>query len=328
MIFKTKQKHLFIIGYISLMTIAIAEQPISNPNDVFKQEVITMTENHNIVKDSKFLSILVRAAKESGKHAMKGFQDIQNLATTQKTSHPNDILTEYDQISQDVAIQILKSEYPEFKVVGEENEDKFPEGWNQGYTWVIDPIDGTLNFRYGRKDFAISIALFKDGVPIAGVIYAPARHEIYYAEDGKGAYLNGVAIRVKSKPVTSVPLCHFELNKIENEDFIAAVRPLASSLTQYGGSAALDLAFTAAGLNDTVLSTNLSLWDIGAGIIIMQEAGGVVVSPNGGKGFIQAGEGACHHLAGHPDSVNALLDKLPAKTVAGIEFGRLAKKFE
>ncbi len=292
------------------------------------EKSIEMVEKHYIVENSPYLKSMIHAAKEAGKKMLQGFHNINKVTTSQKTSHPNDILTEYDKLTQDIAVSVLKRNHPSFKIIGEESEEQFPKNWDKGYTWVIDPIDGTLNYRYGRKDFAISIALFKDGKSIAGVIYAPARDEIYYAEAGKGAFLNASSIHVRNKPITSKPLCHFELNKIDDDEFFKAIKPIATSITQCGGSAALDLAFTAAGLNDTVLSTNLSLWDIGAGIIIMKEAGGLMVKPNGDNNIVEVGEGNCSHLAGHPDLVHMILEKLPHKNIGGVSFGKANHKIK
>lgn len=263
---------------------------------------------------------MLDAALIAGEAVMEGFSHINELSVEEKSTRPNDIVTKYDLASEEIIIKKLRKNFPNFKVIAEESSKEVPKNWDKGYVWAIDPIDGTLNFRYGRKEFTISIGLLKDGEPIAGVIYAPARQDLYYAEKGKGAYLNGQPIHVRQHPLKK-PIVHFELNDITDNALYSSLRPIAAQIRQFGGSAALDMAHVASGQIDAQVATCLNIWDIAAGLIIVAEAGGIVTEPDGGSQNLKTEYDGCHIVAGDKKIVRELLKSLPKVTVHDIRFG-------
>ena len=157
---------------------------------------------------------------------------------------------------------------PNFSFISEEKGIKKNKDTNN--TWIIDPIDGTINFLHGIPHFAISIALKSDNEIISGLIYDPIKDEMFYAEKNNGAFLNNQRIRVSNK--NNLNECLFALGgKIKNEPNFANRR---------SGSAALDLAYVAAGRYDGYYQKNLNLWDIAAGIVLVTEAGGILKDLN------------------------------------------------
>ena len=280
-----------------------------------------MVEQNNIKMISPYLVTMQKAALDASKIVMEGFNNINDSQCSQKTDSPNDTLTIYDKKSQDIITSALNNNYPDFKIIAEENPTSVPKGWNNGYTWVIDPIDGTLSYRYGQKEFAISIGLLKDKIPIAGLIYAPARQELYYSAQGKGAYLNGKRITVRSNALTKKPLFYFGLNGITNPNLYAELQPIAAQIGQYSGSAALNMAHLAAGMIDGLLITKISIWDIAAGCSLISEAGGIIYEPNGRRNYLSPTTSACNIVAGSDFATEKILGDLPKLKSDGVQFG-------
>src|SRR6266478_5122729 len=200
------------------------------------------------------------------------------------------------------AEEILRDELeharPGYGFLGEEGGAR--EGSDKTHRWIVDPLDGTLNFLHGIPHFAISIGLEREGTIVAGVIYNPATDELYTAERGKGAFLNDRRLRVAARQrlVDSVVACGLphgargDLAPFRKE--FAVVQEKVAGLRRFG-AAALDLAWVAAGRLDAYWERNLSPWDMAAGLVLVREAGGFVTDLDGGNAMLAKG----HIVAGN-----------------------------
>ena len=207
------------------------------------------------------LNIMIKAAEKASKILIRDFGEIENLQVSKKG--PTDFVTNSDLKTEKVIIEELKKAKPQYSIISEEygienNKDK-------NNIWIIDPIDGTVNFLHGIPHFAISIALKSKDEIISGLIFDPIKDEMFYAEKNNGAYFNNHRIRVSKKK--EIEDCLFATGKIDNKYEI----PHRKS-----GCAALDMAYVATGRYDGYFQNNLNLWDIAAGIIIVKEAGGII----------------------------------------------------
>ena len=208
------------------------------------------------------LNIMIKAAEKASKILIRDFGELENLQVSSKG--PLDFVTNSDKKVEKIIIDELTKSRKKFSIISEEvgelkNSDK------NNY-WIIDPIDGTVNFLHGIPHFAISIALRSNNEIISGLIFDPIKNEMFYAEKNSGAYFNNQRIRVSKKK--NIDECLFATGG-RNE--------YSSNLnTRKSGSAALDMAYVGAGRYDGYFQKNLNLWDIAAGIIIVKEAGGFI----------------------------------------------------
>ena len=208
------------------------------------------------------LNIMIKASEKASKILIRDFGEIENLQVSKKG--PKDFVTNSDLKTEKIIIEELKKARPHYSVLSEENG--YSENKDLKNTWIIDPIDGTVNFLHGIPHFAISIALKTNNEIVSGLIYDPIKDEIFFAEKDNGAYFNNHRIRVSKK--NNLNECLFVTGgKMKNEPDI----PLRKS-----GCAALDLAYIASGRYDGYFQDGLNLWDIAAGIILIKEAGGII----------------------------------------------------
>ena len=208
------------------------------------------------------LNIMIKACEKVSKILIRDFGEIEKLQVSKKG--PNDFVTNSDLKSEKIIIEELKKAKPNYSIISEENG--IENNKDKKNIWIIDPIDGTVNFLHGIPHFAVSIALISDNEIIAGIIFDPIKNEMFYAEKNNGAYFNNQRIRVSKK--NEINSCLFVTGgKIEKEPDL----PYRKS-----GCAALDLAYVASGRYDGYFQDNLNLWDIAAGIILVKEAGGIV----------------------------------------------------
>ena len=208
------------------------------------------------------LNIMIKACEKASKILIRDFGEIENLQVSKKG--PADFVTNSDIRAEKIIIDELKKAKPNYSIISEENG--IGNNKDLDNTWIIDPIDGTINFLHGVPHFAISIALKSKNEIITGLIFDPIKDEMFYAEKNNGAFFNNHRIRVSKK--NELNNCLFATGgKLENDLEI-----------QYrkSGCAALDLAYVAAGRYDGFFQKNLNLWDIAAGIILIKEAGGLV----------------------------------------------------
>ena len=207
------------------------------------------------------LNIMIKASEKASKVLIRDFGELEKLQVSKKG--PQDFVTNSDIKVEKILIEELKKARPNYSILSEENGTE--KNKDQSYTWIIDPIDGTVNFLHGIPHFAISIALqFKNEI-ISGLIFDPIKNELFYAEKNNGAFFNNQRIRVSKKKY--IYECLFATGKIDNKPDFTYRRT---------GSAALDMAYVASGRFDGYFQNNLHLWDIAAGIIIVKEAGGII----------------------------------------------------
>jgi len=210
---------------------------------------------------SPHLNIMIKASEKASKLLIRDFGEVEKLQVSNKG--PSDFVTNADLKTEKTLIEELKKAKPNYSILSEE---KGTENNKDNKTWIIDPIDGTINFLHGIPHFAISIALKDENEIITGLIYDPIKDEMFYAEKNNGAFFNNQRIRVSKK--NNISECLFVTGgKIESSyDFSF----------RKSGSAALDLAYVAAGRYDGFFQKKLNIWDIAAGIVILKEAGGIV----------------------------------------------------
>ena len=208
------------------------------------------------------LNIMIKASEKASKILIKDFGEIEKLQVSKKG--PKDFVTNSDLKTEKIIIDELKKAKPNYSILSEEKG--IENNKDENNTWIIDPIDGTINYLHGIPHFAISIALKSYDQIIAGLIYDPIKDEMFYAEKNNGAYFNNQRIKVSKK------------NKIEDCLFVAGSKINYDNelLIRNSGCAALDMAYVASGRYDGYFQKNINLWDIAAGIIIVEEAGGIL----------------------------------------------------
>lgn len=220
---------------------------------------------------------VIKSAKEAGDILYKGFYSIKDI--THKDT--KDLVTQYDVAVEEFLKQSLAKKFPNFEIIAEESQ---ADSKKIGNTFIIDPIDGTTNFVHQVPFCAISIGIYKEGKPFGGVVYNPILNECYEAEKGKGAFMNKQKLSVsiqdnfkRSLIATGFPYS----NDKSTEDLewvmksIKSVLPMCQDLRRLG-SASLDLCMVARGVFEGYYEMNLKPWDVGAGIIILEEAGGKI----------------------------------------------------
>ncbi len=252
---------------------------------------------------SHLCSLAVEAAKRGGEVLSQHFRKVRPHEIHEKFL--NDFVTTIDLESEAVIQEFLRKETPEMGFLGEETGTS---GQASATVWVVDPLDGTKNYIHGFPFFAVSIALLHKGTPIVGVILAPMRQDLFYGYQGGGAFRNGERIRV-SRPTslrgTLIATGFPFRSKDHLPAYLQAFREvfLRASGVRRAGSAALDLAYTAMGVFDGFFEFGLSIWDIAAGTLLIQEAGGTVHDFLGGEQYLQTG----NIIAGSPRVVEELI---------------------
>ncbi len=208
------------------------------------------------------LNVMIKASEKASKILIRDFGEIENLQVSKKG--PLDFVTNSDIKVEKIIIEELKKARPNYSIVSEENGTEINK--DQNNTWIIDPIDGTINFLHGIPHFAISIALKSNNEIVSGLIFDPIKNEMFFAEKENGAFFNNHRIRVSKK--NELNNCLFVTGGKIQQDLDLSYRK--------SGSAALDMAYVAAGRYDGYFQHDLNIWDIAAGIIIIKEAGGVI----------------------------------------------------
>ena len=215
-----------------------------------------------MISISSNLNIMIKAAEKASKSVIRDFGEVEKLQVSKKG--PRDFVTKTDKHVEKILIEELSKTKKNYSFFSEEvgsinNKDK-------DNIWIIDPIDGTTNFLHGIPHFAICVALESKKEIISGLIYDPIKDEMFYAEKNKGAYLNNQRLRVSNKNL--IDECLFSSNH-EGVKF--------SNLNmRYSGCAALDLAYVASGRLDGFFHNKINIWDVAAGALLVEEAGGIV----------------------------------------------------
>jgi myo-inositol-1(or 4)-monophosphatase len=240
---------------------------------------------------SALLNVMIKAARLAGRRLKRDFGEVEHLQVSMKG--PANFVTAADRKAEEILREELSKARPGYGFIGEESGHH--EGSDATHRWIVDPLDGTTNFLHGIPQFAISIALEREGAIVAGLIYNPANDEMFLAERGKGAFLNDTRLRVagRKRLTDSIVACglpHFGRGDLDlNRREMAAVQEKVAGLRRFG-SAALDLAWIAAGRFDGYWERHLAAWDIAAGILLVREAGGFVTDLQGKDAMLATGD--------------------------------------
>ena len=239
---------------------------------------------------SALLNVMVQAAFKAGKSLSRDFGEVQNLQVSVKG--PSDYVSQADRKAEKIVKDELLKARPTYGFVGEESDEI--KGTDGAHRWIVDPLDGTTNFLHGIPQFAVSIALERNGEIVAAVVFNPATDELYTAEKGGGAFLNNRRLRVAARKELSdaVVICGVpHLGRGNHGKFLVELRHVMGEVAgvRRFGSASLDLAYIAAGRCDGFWEVGLAAWDIAAGILLIKESGGWVSDFDGKTNMLETG---------------------------------------
>ncbi len=251
------------------------------------------------------LNIAVKAARAAGSVIARHVDRIDTLSIQSKAR--NDFVSEVDHLAEQEIIRIIRRAYPSHGILAEESGEKPGDE----FQWIIDPLDGTTNFLHGFPQFAVSIALRHKAHIEQGVVYDPIKQELFAASRGGGATLNNRRMRVTERPGLDGALLGTGIPFRKDQDLEGYLQTLRVLLpgtagVRRAGSAALDLAYVAAGRLDGFWEYGLRPWDMAAGILLIQEAGGLVSEADGGSDFLKSG----NIVAGNAKVQAAMLRRL------------------
>ena len=223
------------------------------------------------------LNVMIKAARKAGRSLVKDFREVENLQVSSKG--PGDFVSRADREAERIIKEELRAARPTYGWVGEETGAE--PGEDPTRRWIVDPLDGTTNFLHGLPHWAVSIALEHKGEIVAAVVFDPAKDELFTAERGDGAFVNDRRLRVSGRRdmnsaifATGVPFGGKGTLPATLKD-LARLMPVCAGVRRWG-SAALDLAYVAAGRYDGYWERGISAWDVAAGILLVKEAGGFV----------------------------------------------------
>lgn len=251
------------------------------------------------------LNIAIRAARSAGALIVRQLERVDSLNVTEKGR--NDFVTEVDQRAEQIIIDTIHKAYPNHGILAEESGQRSGDET----IWIIDPLDGTTNFLHNFPHFAVSIAVEHRSRIVQAVIFDPIRQELFTASRGEGAQLDSRRIRVSKKTSMDSALLGtgFPFRELSNLDgylsTLQAFMPNCAGIRR-AGSAALDLAYVAAGRLDGFWEFGLKRWDIAAGVLLIHEAGGFVSDPFGGESYLDCGD----IVAGNPKIAKKMLQTL------------------
>ena len=238
------------------------------------------------------LNVMIKAARKAGRSLVKDFREVENLQVSVKGA--GDFVTKADQEAERIIKDELRTARPNYGWLGEETGEE--AGEDPTRRWIVDPLDGTTNFLHGLPHWAVSIALEHKGEVVAAVVFDPAKDELFSAEKGDGAFVNDQRLRVSGRRdmnsaifATGVPFGGRGTLPATLKD-LARLMPVCAGVRRWG-SAALDLAYVAAGRYDGYWERGINAWDVGAGWLLVREAGGFVepIRPHDGPG-VDAGD--------------------------------------
>lgn len=258
---------------------------------------------------SAILNTMERAARRAARGLLRDFGEVERLQVSRKG--PADFVSSADRDAEKILVEELSKARPDYGFVLEESKNV--EARDGEHYWVIDPLDGTTNYLHGLPHFAISLALMHRGDVVAGLILDPVKDELFFAERGRGAYMNDHRLRVSGRRAmtdcvlaTGIPfhgkpghdLFHAELQSLTDQ--VAGIRRF--------GVASLDLAYVAAGRFDGFWERGLKRWDIAAGIVLVREAGGIVSDMRGRAKMLETGDIIAANSEMHLPLVKVLRD--------------------
>ena len=261
------------------------------------------------------LNIAIKAARRAATVINRASTQLDLL--TVQTKSPNDFVTEVDHAAEKAIIEVLRDAFPGHGILAEESGETGPES---EFNWIIDPLDGTTNFIHGFPQYAVSIAQTRNGVLEHAVVYDPTSNEMFTASRGSGAFLNDRRIRVPRRTRLNEALLGtgFPFRQFDNVDaYLGMFRELTQKTAgiRRPGAASLDLAYVAAGRLDGFWEMGLSPWDMAAGVLLIQEAGGLVSDLSGEGNFMTTG----NVVAGSPKIFGQLLPIIPSYRPASMQ---------
>lgn len=253
----------------------------------------------------QLLATAIKASQRAGDIIRKSIGTLSDQDVDSKQAA--DYVTRVDRESEEAIVEIIHQEYPDHAILGEESHKESGGG---GYRWIIDPLDGTTNFIHSYPVFSVSIAVEENGSIVSGVIYDPTRKDLFTAVRGQGAFLNNEKLKVssllnKGRALVTTGFPFRQKGHIDNYLKLFKNILLETSDLRRAGSAALDLAYLAAGRCDGFFEIGLSPWDIAAGSLMIQEAGGIVSDFGGGNDYLKTG----NIVAGTPLTHPLLLEE-------------------
>lgn len=251
------------------------------------------------------LNTAIKAARRAASIINRASNQLELVSV--QTKSPNDFVTEVDRAAEAAIIEVLREAYPQHGILAEESG----ETGSGEYQWIIDPLDGTTNFIHGFPQYAVSIALAKNGIVEQAVVYDPVHNDLFTATKGSGAFLNDRRIRVSRRNRLSDALIGtgFPFRQFDHIDaYLAMFKELTQKTAgiRRPGAAALDLAYVACGRLDGFWEMGLSPWDMAAGTLLIQEAGGLVGDLRGEADYLENGT----VVAGTPKVFAQLLSTL------------------
>lgn len=264
---------------------------------------------------SPALNVMIAAARKAGRPLIRDFGELENLQISMKG--PADFVSSADQRTEKMLIEELTKARPGYSIYAEETG--VHDGPDKTHRFIIDPIDGTTNFLHGVPHFSISIALEREGVLVSGLVFNPVSNDLFVAERGHGAYLNDKRLRVAARKnlpesliTTGIPFMGRGTDEERKRSLaeVEAVVSRSSGIRRYG-SAALDLAWVAAGRFDAFWERGLNAWDIAAGVLLVREAGGIVSDLDGRDDPLKNGDVLAANEALHPQLMKILRDAWP-----------------
>lgn len=265
---------------------------------------------------SPVLNVMIAAAQKAGRGLIRDFGELENLQVSLKG--PGDFVSSADKRTEKILMEELGRARPGYGFYGEETGQHV--GTDKSHRFIIDPIDGTTNFLHGVPIFAISIGLERDGELVSALVYNPVMDEMYIAEKGHGAYLNGRRLHVAGRRSMDVALFATGLpfsGKGGHEQALAEVAQVlaVSPGIRRCGAASLDLAGVALGRFDGFWERGLHPWDVAAGILLVREAGGIVKDLDGSDNMLESGNIVCTNEYLFPQ-ITRLLNQANKKTIA------------
>jgi myo-inositol-1(or 4)-monophosphatase len=239
------------------------------------------------MQGSANLNLMIKAARRAGRALVKDFREVENLQVSAKG--PGDFVTKADREAERIIKEELRGGRPTYGWLGEETGEE--KGEDPTRRWIVDPLDGTTNFLHGLPHWSVSIALEHKGEVVAGVVFDAAKDELFFAEKGQGAWLNdNRRLRVSGRSrmpeavfATGIPFGAKRSLPLMVQD-LARLMPACAGLRRWG-SAALDLAYVAAGRFDGYWEREIQPWDMAAGLILVREAGGMAAGLGAGLPF-------------------------------------------
>lgn len=259
------------------------------------------------MQGSANLNLMIKAARKAGRSLVKDFREVENLQVSSKG--PGDFVSKADKEAERIIKEELMSARPTYGWLGEETGGE--DGADPTRRWIVDPLDGTTNFLHAIPHFAINIALQRDGAVVAAVTYNPVTNELFWAEKGKGCYVNDRRLRVAARQrldeavlATGIPF----LGHGQHAKFLKELHQISQRVAgvRRFGSAALDLAWVAAGRFDGYWERDLKPWDLAAGVLLVTEAGGKVTDADGGEDVLSKGAAVAGNLDLHPQILSRL----------------------